>query len=268
VPSPVSALWRGIARVLDPTRVEARGDLEYYTLDEVEAGAASGDRTFLLPDGEINYNMVGLSKGDEATSVSRLFSALNAYQTQDSMFRDERDENAIMYDTLGNAIGAEDISIANRPGLAIWNSISGIRIVPGQELTPVEDELMRLAAQTNNWPLTNRESMNGLRLSPGAQSDLTNLAKNEVTLGREEVMDRVTINFGGADFRGALDRAINSTIYARMSDKEKAGYLRRIEDLYYESAFESLLEEPQYANLRQAYEGIQERQRLENRGRR
>jgi hypothetical protein len=263
VPSPISAVQRGIFRVLDPTRVEARGDLEYYTLDEVEAGAASGDRTFLLPDGQVNYNMVGLSKGDEATSVSRLFAALNAYQTQDSMFRNERDENAIMYDTLGSAIGAEDISIANRPGLAIWNAISGIRIVPGQELTPVEDELMRLAAQTNNWPLTNRESMNGMRLSPGAQSDLTNIAKNEVTFGVEEVTEDVTIDFSGADFRTALDRAINMTVYARFSDKDKALFLRAIENMYYERAFELLLARPEYANLATAY---QDRQRLQEQG--
>jgi hypothetical protein len=38
---------------------------------------------------------------------------------QDSMFRDERDVNAVVYDTLGNVVGAEDISIANRPG---WRS--------------------------------------------------------------------------------------------------------------------------------------------------
>jgi hypothetical protein len=268
VPNPVSSLQRGLFRLEDPTVVRPRGDLQYFTLEEVEAGAAAGNQMFLLDDGAINYDLVGLTKGDWEEAAREAFGTMSSFMAQDSFFRDERDKNAVLYDLLGNPVGSEDANIYSRPGLAVWNALTGIRIRPGEDPSPLQDELMRLASVTNDFPLRNRETYNGLRLGFGAQSDLTNLAKNEVTLGREEVMDRVSVNFGGADFRGALDRAINSTIYVRMSDKEKAGYLRRIEDLYYERAFELLLDEPQYANLRQAYEGIQERQRLENRGRR
>jgi hypothetical protein len=172
---------------------------------------------------------------------------------QDSMFRDERDVNAVVYDTLGNVVGVEDISISNRPGLAIWNSITGIRIVPGQELTPLQEELMRVAAQTNGWPLSNRESMDGMRLGAGAQSDLTNLARNEVTL-RE---------YNNMDFRSALQREISRPTYLRMSDRDKALVLRRIEDRYYERAFQILLQMPEYANLATAY---RDRQRLQEQG--
>jgi hypothetical protein len=177
-----------------------------------------------------------------------LFGAIDSYMAQDSMFRDERDVNAVMYDTLGNAIGAEDISIANRPGLAIWNSVSGIRIVPGQELSPLEEELMRVASQIDGWPLSNRESMDGMRLGAGAQSDLTNLAKNEVTLRQ----------YNNMDFQNALLREISRPTYIRMSDKDKALTLRRIEDAYYERAFQILLQMPEYGNLATAY---QDRQR-------
>lgn len=249
VPNPGSALWRSIFRILDPTRVTPRDDLEYYTLEEVQAGAAAGNTTFLLPNGEVDFRMVGMTKGDFGATAKQLFDAINSYQAQDSMFRDERDLNAVQYDTLGNAIGAEDISIANRPGLAIWNSMSGIRIVPGQELTPLQEELMRLAAQTGGWPLVNRESYDGMRLGAGAQSDLTNLAKNQVQ-HRE---------FNNLYFKGALQREMSKPVYMRMSDRDKATYVKRIEDKYYDQAWQKLLEMPEYANLATAY---RDKQRL------
>lgn len=253
VPSPISALQRSIARIQDPTRVTPRDDLEYYTLEEVQAGAAAGEARFLRPNGEIDFRMVGMPRGDWDATAKQIFGAIDAYQAQDSMFRDERDTNAVMYDTLGSVIGAEDISISNRPGLAIWNSMSGIRIVPGKELTPLQEELMRVAAQTNGWPLRNRESIDGMKLGAGAQSDLTNLAKNEITL-REH---------GNMDFRNALLREISRPTYQRMSDKDKALMLRRIEDAYYERAFQVLLTMPDYANLATAY---RDKQRLEKQG--
>jgi hypothetical protein len=253
VPNPISSLQRSVARIQDPTRVTPRDDLEYYTLDEVQAGAASGDSTFLLPNGETNFRMVGVTKGDEWATVSELFNTIDSYMAQDSMFRDERDVNAVVYDTLGSVIGAEDISLSNRPGLAIWNSMSGIRIVPGKELTPLQEELMRVAAQTNGWPLRNRESMDGMKLGAGAQSDLTNLAKNEVTL-RE---------YNNMDFQNALLREISRPTYIRMPDRDKALMLRRIEDAYYNRAFQVLLQMPEYGNLATAY---QDKQRLQEQG--
>jgi hypothetical protein len=252
-PSPISALQRSVARIQDPTRVTPRDDLEYYTLEEVQAGAAAGDSTFLLPNGETDFRMVGMPRGDWDAAAKEIFGAIDAYMAQDSMFRDERDVNAVVYDTLGNVVGAEDISISNRPGLAIWNSTTGIRIVPGQELTPLQEELMRVAAQTNGWPLSNRESMDGMRLGAGAQSDLTNLARNKVTL-RE---------YNNMDFRNALQREISRPTYMRMSDRDKALTLRRIEDRYYERAFQILLQMPEYDNLATAY---QDRQRLQEEG--
>jgi hypothetical protein len=251
-PSPISALQRSVARIQDPTRVTPRDDLEYYTLEEVQAGAAAGNATFLRPNGETDFRMVGMPRGDWDATAKQLFGAIDSYMAQDSMFRDERDVNAVVYDTLGNVVGAEDISIANRPGLAIWNSTTGVRIVPGQELSPLQEELMRVAAQTSGWPLRNRESMDGMRLGAGAQSDLTNLAKNEVTLRQ----------YNNMDFQSALLREISRPTYIRMSDKDKALTLRRIEDAYYERAFQILLQMPEYANLATAY---QDRQRLQER---
>jgi hypothetical protein len=59
-----------------------------------------------------------------------------------------------------------------------------------------------------------------------------------------------------------LLREISRPTYIRMSDKDKALTLRRIEDAYYERAFQILLQMPEYANLATAY---QDRQRLQER---
>ena len=183
VPSPISALQRMIARNLDPTQVTPADDLQYYTLEEVEAGAKSGDRAFLKANGETNYSMVGMSRGDWNSSAKELYGAIDAYMAQDSMFRDERDTNALKYDTLGNVIGAEDVSIYNRPGLAMWNSITGIRIQQGKEISPMQEELMRLASMNNTFPLSNPNTFEGMKLGAGAQADLVNIAKNEAEKG-------------------------------------------------------------------------------------
>jgi hypothetical protein len=268
IPSPFSSLQRGLFRIEDPTVVRPRGDLEYYTLEDVEAGAAAGDSMFLRSDGSINYDLVGLVKGDWDQAVKETFDSFNSYMSQDSFFRDERDANAVLYDTLGNEIGAEDANIYTRPGLAIWNTFSGIRIRQGEELTPLQAELMRLADMTGGWPLSNRESMDGMKLGFGAQSDLTNLAKNEVQLRVISLGERRDINMQGATFRQALERLTLSSIYVRAPDDEKATLLRAVEQAYYNRAFEILLDMPEYANLNQAYRDLQNQRELEARGRR
>ena len=248
VPSPISAFQRMIARNLDPTQVTPADDLQYYTLEEVEAGAKSGDRAFLKANGETNYSMVGMSRGDWNSSAKELYGAIDAYMAQDSMFRDERDTNALKYDTLGNVIGAEDVSIYNRPGLAMWNSITGIRIQQGKEISPMQEELMRLASMNNTFPLSNPNTFEGMKLGAGAQADLVNIAKNELKLttgGR--------VSPTGLDFRGALEREMSRASYQRMSDKEKATQLASIQKKYYDKAFRIMIEMPEYANMRKAY---------------
>ncbi len=248
VPSPISALQRRISETFDPRKETFREDLEYYTLDEVQAGAKSGDRAFLKANGETNYAMVGMAKGDWETAAKELYDRMDSYLANNSMFRDSRDTNALKYDTLGNVIGAEDVSIYHRPGLAMWNSITGIRIQPGREISPMQEELMRLASMNNTFPLSNPEKFEGMKLGAGAQADLVNIAKNELKLttgGR--------VSPKGLDFRGALEREMSRASYQRMSDKEKATQLASIQKNYYDKAFRIMIERPEYANMRKAY---------------
>jgi len=206
VPNIYSSLQRGVQTAIDPTRVTRRGDVEYYTMEEAEAGFAAGDRRFTLRDGRIDYSLVGVPKGDGGTQLRETLTMMRAYQQQDSMFADERDLNAVMYDTLGNVIGAEDVSFAARPGLALWN-------------------------------LT------------GAQSDLTRIAKNEVTLN--------LYGMGFADFRGSLEQLVFSPQYTMSSDVDKRTLVKSLNTKFIEAGVQTLLQLPDYANLRQAYDDVQ-----------
>ena len=234
---------------MDPTRVTPRDDVEYYTIADVEAGHASGDPLFTNPNGNISYRLVGSAKSDAGQQMRETWTALRAYQQQDSMFADERDLNAIQYDTLGNAIGAEDVSFAARPGLALWNLTTGAIVKPGRELTAAESEMMRLAKDVGGWPITNPDTIGGVRLGAGAKSDLTRIAKNEVTLN--------LYGLGFADFRGSLEQLIFTPEYSMMSDTGKRTMVRNLNSKFVDAGVETLLQLPEYANLAQAYTDLQ-----------
>ena len=248
-PNIYSSLQRGIARGMDPTRVTPRDDVEYYTIADVEAGHASGDPLFTNPNGNISYRLVGSAKSDAGQQMRETWTALRAYQQQDSMFADERDLNAIQYDTLGNAIGAEDVSFAARPGLALWNLTTGAIVKPGRELTAAESEMMRLAKDVGGWPITNPDTIGGVKLGAGAKSDLTRIAKNEVTLN--------LYGLGFADFRGSLEQLIFTPEYSMMSDTGKRTMVRNLNSKFVDAGVETLLQLPEYANLAQAYTDLQ-----------
>ena len=249
VPNMASSLQRGIARGMDPTRVTPRDDVEYYTMADVEAGYASGDPLFTNPNGSISYRLVGSAKSDAGQQMRETWTMLRAYQQQDSMFADERDLNAIQYDTLGNVIGAEDVSFAARPGLALWNLTTGMIVKPGRDLTAAESEMMRLAKDVGGWPITNPESIGGVKLSAGAQSDLVRIAKNEITIN--------VYGMGHVDFRTALEQMVFTPEYSMMSDTEKRNMVRDLNSKFIDAGVENLLRLPEYANLAQAYRDLQ-----------
>ena len=248
VPNIYSSLQRGITRGIDPTRVTPRDAVEYYTMADADAGHASDDPLFSNPDGSVSYRLVGSPKSDVGQKMREVWTMMRAYQQQDSMFADEKDLNAIQYDTLGNAIGAEDVSFAARPGLAIWNLTTGVIVKPGRELTAAEGEMMRLAKDVGGWPISNPDSISSIKLSAGAKSDLTRIAKNEVTLN--------LYGSGFADFRGALEQLIFTPEYSMMTDAGKRNMVRNLNSKFVDAGIETLLLLPEYANLAQAYQDV------------
>jgi hypothetical protein len=249
LPNIYNSLQRAVQRAIDPTRVTPRDDVEYYTMADADAGFTAGDPLFSNPNGTVSYRLVGSPKADSGQQMREAWTMMRAYQQQDSMFADERDLNAVMYDTLGNVMGAEDVSFSSRPGLALWNMTTGAVVKPGRELTAVESEMMRLAKDVGGWPITNPESVDGIKLGAGAQSDLTRIAKNEVTLN--------LYGMGFADFRGSLEQLVFSPQYTMSSDADKRTLVRSLNTKFIEAGVLTLLELPDYANLRQAYDDVQ-----------
>ena len=261
VPNPLSSLQRMFARLADPTRVKPREDIEYYTIEDVTKTVIDEDGNesfaYSLADGTPNYAMVGTPKGDIGTKFLGYLTHVSALQSKDSFIRDERDLNAVVYDTLGNVKGSDEFSFAANPGAALFSNISGLRLKRGEELENYEKELIRLQRVTNKWPLTNPQKMGQIKLSYGMQSDLVNLAKNEITLN--------TPGFGVLDFRQTIMAVTGSSQYKGIPDKAKVTMLRSINQKFIEAGFLALLENPEYANMRQAYEQVEQ---LKNEGRR
>jgi hypothetical protein len=139
----------------------------------------------------------------------------------------------------------------------LFSNISGLRLKRGDELENYEKELIRLQRITNKWPLTNPQKMGQIKLSYGMQSDLVNLAKNEIRID--------TLGFGVLDFRQTIMALTGSREYQGLPDKVKVNELRKINQKFIEAGFLALLENPEYANMRQAYEQVEQ---LKNEGRR
>ena len=153
--------------------------------------------------------------------------------------------------------GSDEFSFAANPGAALFSNLSGLRLKRGDELENYEKELIRLQRVTNKWPLTNPQKMGQIKLSYGMQSDLVNLAKNEIRLNRP--------GFGVLDFRQTIMAVTGSREYKGIPDKAKVTTLRSINQDFIEAGFLALLENPEYANMRQAYEQVEQ---LKNEGRR
>jgi len=249
------------ARLADPTRVKPREDIEYYTIEDVTNIVIDedGNESFAFPlaDGTPNYAIVGTPKGDLGTKFREYVTEISALQSKDSFIRDEQDLNAVVYDTLGNAKGSDEFSFAANPGAALFSNISGLRLKRGDELEDYEIELIRLQRVTHKWPLTNPQKMGQIKLSYGMQSDLVNLAKNEITLN--------TPGFGVLDFRQTIMAITGSRDYKGLPDKAKLTTLSKQNKRFIEAGFLALLENPEYANMRQAYE---ESQQLKESGKR
>ena len=253
LPNPLSSMQRMIQRLIDPTGVRPREDVQYFTKEDILERVTDEDGTeryrYALIDGSPNYALIGLPKTDDGRKIVELFGEMNALQSKDSFFRDERDYNAIVYDTLGEPRGADEFSFANRPGAALFSNLSGMRLKKGEELTEYEKELIRLQRMTNAWPLTNPREYQGIKLSYGMQSDLVNIAKNEITVRRS--------GYGDLTFRETLEVVTSEPLYLGLTDKQKVLLLRSINKQFIDEGFQTLIELPEYANMRQAYYDLQ-----------
>jgi len=265
VPNPLSAAQRGIARVNDPTVVKPKDEIEYYTMEDMALVVDNPDGTKSWKYdlyGEPDWARVGTPKNDEWAWMHSLLGKLDALQSKDSVFglipgvEGERDKNTIVYDTLGNARGADAFSLANNPKMAIFNNVSGIKITPGKSPTILEAELIRLSTIARTWPLTNKEQMEGIQLSYGDQMQLVNQAKNITELRA----------YGDQTFRAALSELVQDDAYLESTTKEKLTLIRKLNNDYFEQAFNEIIERPENLKVKNAVLGRKEAQKILERG--
>ncbi len=262
-PSPVSSLQRNIARAIDPTNVRPRRDIaEYYTIEDLDETTVDefGNEQFKyrLDDGTQNWDLVGTPKNDAWNKVFSLQKNLAAMQSKDSMFGGERKNNAVVFDTLGNAMNKEDFSLSNNPVAAMFNSTSGIKIKESEALTEVEAEVLRLLRVTGSLPLTNPEEMFGVPLSFGNQMDLVDLAKNKhlsPTHDDETFRDALYSLILSEDYD--LERAeFNSAGDALVTDADRVTLIKALNKTYLEEAFEELINSPENDKLGRARDDV------------
>ena len=270
VPNPMSSLERMFMRLADPTKVKPREDFDYYTIEDVRKIVIdeNGKETwaFSLADGKPDYSVVGLPKSqagdrtDPASYLKEFFQEMNSLQAKDSFVRqtlndlgapisDERDLNAVQYDTLGNVRGSDEFSFAANPGAALFSNMSGLRLKRSENLESYEKELIRLQAVTGKWPLTNPEKMGQIKLSYGMQSDLIKMAKNEIV---------ITGAMGALNFRDTIYAITSSPSYKGVPEMAKVNLLKKINGDFLDAGFLALLEDPEYANMRKAYEQVKQ----------
>ena len=273
VPNIFSGLQRAAYDLNDPRLVKPRKDVTYYTEEDVLRTDENGN--FLLgstPSGKPRYDLVGVAKD---TTAEKLLSAVHSYFDQDTFFpgKSQYDLNAIVYDTMGNQLTSSELSLANRPVRAIINRVMALRVEPGREPTDVEKILVAIYGETGKWPLKNKESLEGIGLSFGAQSDWTYLAKNPeaetrvavpsmgyLRLTFQEALELMTT--GSANINGA----VITDVYTRFNTKtrkEQASLISQLNDTFYDATIEQLFEMKdedgnlRYENLRTAYQDVQ-----------
>ena len=185
-----------------------------------------------------------------------LLRRLDALQSKDSVFglipgvEGERDKNTIVYDTLGKARGAGAFSLQNNAKMAVFNSVSGIKVSPGKAPTVLEAELIRLSTIARTWPLANKTEMKSIKLSYGDQMQLVNQAKN-ITEHRD---------YDDLTFRAALSELVQDDPYLESTTKEKLTLIRKLNTDYFEQAFNEIINRPENLKVKNAVDNRVEAQ--------
>lgn len=270
VPNPFSALQRAGGRIVSGTAVsKPREDFEYLTEADILKKKSDGTYFYADPLGRPDYSMIGLPKTKTSLEfggytnplpdqdVMRFMREMDAYQGKNTIFpfRKNKDKVAPTYDSLGRQYGDADMNIYAKPMAAILSNLSGIRLSKSEAVSDWEMELMRISTLTGGWPLRlNPDSKDNLRLSPGTASDWANQSKNVTTIDQPRL--------GEVTFREALRAMIldqshpKGRLYDQSTDRERRAQIIQLEDDYLNQGWSELLERPDYANIRQAAEGI------------
>ena len=257
-PAPYSATFRNVANMMDPTSRTPSMRHELYTIDDVERLAKEAGED---PD----YRRVGLPKGIMSGDASWLEGSLNYYwqlqlkaSAAAKAMGHDTEELAINYDVLGRP-KEKGVRFDINPIMAIHNLISPFTITKGRAPSDLEKELKRVGMPLGFKRTSIVAGNKAVRLSNKQASDWVNLAKNVVTLSRDET--RGSVQSGekrrrkkgrfatGATFREALEILLESSWYTGSTRDAKYKLIRSLEGRYYEKAKDALLDMPENENL-------------------
>tara|TARA_R100000655_G_scaffold97369_2_gene140268 strand:- start:3325 stop:6699 length:3375 start_codon:yes stop_codon:yes gene_type:complete len=277
-----SGLSRSINRAIDPTTMDARGQLSnFYTIGDItqviNPDQPNNRFLFTLPNGQPDYSKVGTPKQAEGTFAKTLES-MEYYGTHlvqlteknriqpvsavASVWKDRDELVAPRYDTMGNVMGAENVSLSANPILSILSMLSGLRIQPGEEPSKPLLEVMRLQSVLPGeaWPFSNPKQKDGVKLTKGIISDWMALAKSE------EFGITIRTPNGSVTFKQYLEDLLRPTSkigekYDRANDYQKLSMIRKADKDFKEAAWEQLLRQPEYSELRKLFANLDEAKR-------
>jgi hypothetical protein len=228
-PLPYSVLTKNIAGLTGDGRKRqiAQAELSRYTIEDIREMKPG-------PDGQLQYNLIGLAKGGLHTGTKELIVDTWQQQVLGLPFMRGDDEAVVRFDVLGQPI--ERVRFDVNPVQATWNSISPIRYTTSKTVPPYVRELIAL-----DMPIGNpRRTFQGMALNNELRSNLIYLAKNEVPLPLSEGEG------GSFTFRQALEWVLAGPATAQFHEeypllKDKQSALKRLETRYFEAAMKVLI---------------------------
>ena len=136
---------------------------------------------------------------------------------------------------------------------------------------------MALYGETGKWALSNKQTLEGIPLTFGAQSDWTRIAKTEIKIpvpmlgnSRLNFFDALTLLTTGELKlpNGAVKKDFGSG-YNKKDREGKINQIKKLQAYFYDAAIPELFKEKdadgnlRFENLKQVYEDVLERKRRE-----
>lgn len=235
---PYSAAVRAGERAVNPTQRRPSGDIEYYTLEEVQ-------NPNVVPfgsDGNPQYDLVGLPKGGIGGSVTDAMAKWKSMINDRELMGGASDEtSAIQYDVFGKP-REMGVRFDTNPVLAMYNLISPFNVRIGKAPNLLE----RLQMELKGPLRTAKEKESGFAFTDAFQSEWTRQAKSKILVQNPATGD-------AENFMQALSNLVSSVDFQTMTQQEKFNAMRDVEDRFYESALQVVLSMPQYEDVALAY---------------
>ena len=232
---PYSAAIRAGERAVDPTMRRASGEIEYYTLEEVQ-GMPPG------ADGNPQYELVGMVKGGIGGSFNDAMAKWGSMLKDRELMGGASDEtSAIQYDVLGQP-REMNVRFDTNPVLAMYNLVIPFNVKQGEAPSAIMREQIRLKGPLR----TAKEKERGFAFSDAFQAEWTRQAKQEIMTQNPSTNEAET-------FIEALNNLLSSPDYVGDTDREQFNAIRDIEDRFYDAALDVVFAMPQYREVGEAY---------------